>query len=100
MTALTPLLAGNYQIAYEHLSSALKAEFERLCGNRGAHAAVSLKKTLIEPLRLGRTDCDPPDQLAIAGVFCPSWTLSVNGVLEFSTYRKEILNVEKEVFIA
>ena len=29
-------------------------------------------------------------------VFCASWTLSFNGVLEFSTNQEEKLNVETE----
>ena len=33
-------------------------------------------------------------------MFCPNWTLSFNGVLEFSTNRKEKLDVEEKVFVA
>jgi len=33
-------------------------------------------------------------------VFCLSWTLSFIYVLEFSTDRKEELDVQEEVFIA
>ncbi len=33
-------------------------------------------------------------------MFCASWTLSFNSVLEFSTSLKEKLNVETEAFNA
>jgi hypothetical protein len=42
---------------------------------------------------------DQADVAAIK-VFCTSTTLSLNDVLEFSTHAKELLNVEKEVFVA
>jgi len=55
LTALTPLIAGNYQFDYQHMHGKLKQAFERLLDKNGVHEKVAAKKKVLEPLRLPGT---------------------------------------------
>ncbi len=69
LTALTPLLAGNYQFEYEHLAESVKQAFENLARDRGATGHVKQDKKVLEPLCLQALDQDRdrPGAVLIAG---------------------------------
>jgi hypothetical protein len=70
---------------------------------RGVVAGVAAGGSEVDRHSSVVTDGKNEQQLLQVGsvvLFCPSWTLSFIYVLEFSTDRKEELDVQEEVFIA
>ncbi|MCS7306406.1 MAG: TIGR03986 family CRISPR-associated RAMP protein [Thermoguttaceae bacterium] len=65
LTALTPLLVGNYQIEYRYLAEPLKTAYQRLLQDRRVSRQPPDDKKLIEPLSLppeGVHTLVPPQQ--------------------------------------
>lgn len=67
LTALTPLLAGNYQFDCEHLSGNLQAEFQRLLAKYRVPGSPAPEKKVLEPLRLRETINGAPQPVVISG---------------------------------
>jgi CRISPR-associated protein (TIGR03986 family) len=67
LTALTPLIAGSFQMEYQYLDESVRQAFTGLLSARHASSKVDDTKKLIEPMRLGPASGTLPGRILIPG---------------------------------
>ncbi len=67
LTALTPLIAANYQFEYQAASEKVKSAYRTLLAERGIQDTVAENKNVFEPLGLPSKDGLLPERVLIKG---------------------------------